>query len=66
MGRMWIQGFLDQGVNQDEALRLHLRRNHYPPVHLDFMPAAKEAIEHCNADDPFHEITMCNGKTLTA
>jgi len=68
MGRQYIDGFLEQGVSIDGALKIQLQCNHYPPVHLDFIPACKEAIEACQ---PWNEeydrvIKLPNGKELSA
>lgn len=50
----------------DTGLVLHLQSNHYPPVSVDFVPTCKEAIEVILDGNAGHEITMPNGKTLTA
>ena len=66
MGRQWIEGFLEMGVDADIALGYHLKANHYPPVSGDFIPACKKAIEAGNNGEQDKEIEMCNGKILTA
>lgn len=35
----------------DTALIWHLRSNHFPPIPLDNLPVAKEAIEKANAEE---------------
>ena len=52
-------------IQLDQALTWHLRGNHYPPVHLDFLPSAKKAIELANEGDFTSEIELPNGKILT-
>jgi hypothetical protein len=48
-------------VSLDNALTWHLQSNHYPPVHLDFLPIAKQAIEYANGGDYDTIISMPNG-----
>jgi hypothetical protein len=50
----------------DTGLILHLQSNHFPPVSVDFVPTCKQAIEVILDGNAGHEITMPNGKTLTA
>ena len=52
-------------VKLDQALTWHLRGNHYPPIHLDFLAPAKKAIELANDGDFTTEITLPNGKVKT-
>ena len=52
-------------VKLDQALTWHLRGNHYPPIHLDFLESAKKAIELANEGDFTTEITLPNGKVKT-
>ncbi len=61
MGRMYIEGFKDQGIGLDQLLKIHLTGNHYPPVSLDFIPACKEAIEYCNAEESTSDVMLPNG-----
>lgn len=49
----------------DVALRWHLRANHYPPVHLDFLPVAKRAIKEGKKENWDKKIKMPNGITKT-
>lgn len=59
-------GLVNEGsVQLDQALTWHLRGNHYPPIHLDFLPPAKQAIELANEGDFTTEIELPNGKILT-
>ena len=44
MGRMQAQGMAETGMAQDAWLAWHLTANHYPPVPVEFVPAAAEAI----------------------
>ena len=44
----------------------HLLYNHYPPVHLGFIPSCIEAIQAVEDGEYRKQITMMNGKTLTA
>jgi len=50
----------------DTGLIAHLQSNHFPPVSIDFVPTCKEAIQVILDGNAEHEITMPNGKTLTA
>jgi len=49
MGRMSAAGYKDcvnEGLmTEDEALRIHLTSNHYPPIPLMMLPVAKRALE---------------------
>ena len=69
MGNMQAQAFSDAvvegGISLDSALTWHLQANHFPPIHKDFLPVAKEAIERANDGDWDHEITMPNGQVRT-
>lgn len=59
-------GLVEEGsVQLDQALTWHLRGNHYPPIHLDFLAPAKQAIELANEGDFTTEIELPNGKILT-
>lgn len=61
-----FSSLVEQGsIQLDQALTWHLRGNHYPPVHLDFLPSAKKAIELANENDWTTEIQLPNGKILT-
>lgn len=65
MGRLQAYEMRRFGGCNEDTLRWHLQHNHYPPVHLDFLPPVKEAIERANADDWESEITLPNGRILT-
>lgn len=49
------------GLSLDDSLSIHLRSNHYPPVHPVFIPIARKAIELANAGDWDAVIDMPNG-----
>lgn len=53
-------------VDTKTALYWHLRSNHYPPVHSDFIPTAEQAIEYVNKRQGQVPIVMPNGLTKTA
>jgi len=65
MGRLAAEDMLNH-TDFDTALDWHLRGNHFPPIHPDFHPAARLAIEHVNARQGETPITMPNGITKTA
>jgi len=61
-----FSNLVDEGAIQlDQALTWHLRGNHYPPIHIDFLAPAKQAIELANDGDWKTEITLPNGKIKT-
>lgn len=68
MGNMqaaaYAEGAAENPGARDAYLLAHLQSNHFPPVHRDFLPAAKEAIDHANAGDWDHKVTLPNGNTL--
>ena len=68
MGSQYIEGFMETDLDIDQLLRIQLQNNHYPPVHPDFIPAAKEAIEACSCGVGDYErmIELPNKKRLTA
>jgi hypothetical protein len=45
----------------EQALYWHLTGNHYPPIHPDFHPFAKQAIDLANAGDWDTVLTLPNG-----
>jgi hypothetical protein len=57
-------------ADQDQALEWHLTANHYPPIHVCFVPTAKLAIERAviaaTEDSAVWDevITMPNGRTM--
>lgn len=61
-----FSNLVEEGAIQlDQALTWHLRGNHYPPIHLDFLAPAKKAIELANEGDWKTEITLPNGAVKT-
>ena len=65
MGRQYIEGFMEMEQDIDTLLRIHLQGNHYPPVHSDFIPSAKQAIDNANNDLWDEKIELPNGRVLT-
>lgn len=51
-------------ADNDTGLRWHLQGNHYPPIHLDFLPAVKQAIELAKGNQWDEEIELPNGRIL--
>ena len=49
----------------ETAVTWHLRSNHYPPVHADFVPIALKAIELANEGEYDAELTYPNGLVRT-
>lgn len=45
MGNLQAMEMAHLAPNPDIGLEWHLRSNHYPPVHIAFVPVAKQAIE---------------------
>lgn len=52
-------------VNIDMALSMHLKGNHYPPVHEAFLPVCKQAIALANDGDWDAVLTYPNGLERT-
>jgi len=65
MGRNAIEDMLNY-ADVDSALDWHLRGNHFPPIHEDFYPAAKLAIELVNKRQGETPIELPNGVVCTA
>jgi hypothetical protein len=65
MGRLAIEDMLNH-TDVESALHWHLVGNHFPPIHEDFHPAAKQAIEFVNNHQPLVPITLPNGIIKTA
>ena len=69
MGSQYAAGLAEavheEGVELESALRVHLRTNHFPPIHEDFVQPAKDAIEAAQCGDWNDLIDLPNGKTLT-
>ena len=49
----------------ETAVTWHLRSNHYPPIHTDFVPVALKAIELANEGEYDAELTYPNGLVRT-
>ena len=71
MGHLQAQEMAER-AGLDAGLHWHLRSNHFPPVHTDFIPVAKQAINSAvfavmDEDDALweREIEMPNGITKT-
>lgn len=65
MGRLATQSMIE--VSDDErALRWHLTGNFFPPIHIDFMEPALEAIKLVRKDKGEEIIEMPNGISKTA
>lgn len=61
-----FSNLVEQGsIELEQALTWHLRGNHYPPIHVDFVAPAKQAIELANEGDWKTEITLPNGRVKT-
>ena len=61
-----FSNLVEQGsIELEQALIWHLRGNHYPPIHVDFVAPAKQAIELANEGDWKTEITLPNGRVKT-
>lgn len=66
MGRGYTEGFLEMGIDIDRALAIHCSSNCFPPIHSDFIPAFREAIDWCACENNRQLVTLPNGKVLTA
>ena len=64
MGRLQAEE-LTANLPIEQALRLHLQCNHYPPVNSVFMPVAKDAIDRANKGEYDTVLEMPNGKSLS-
>ena len=71
MGHLQAQEMAEH-AGLDAGLHWHLTSNHFPPVHPDFIPVAKQAVLNAafaimDEDDDLWErqITMPNGITKT-
>lgn len=65
MGRLALEDMLNY-ADTATALHWHLVGNHFPPIHEDFHPAAREAIERVNNRQGQTPIDLPNGITKTA
>lgn len=51
---------VDEGLDLSLAIRLHLTSNHYPPIPVEMVSVAMEAIEHANQGE-WNEIIALPG-----
>jgi len=65
MGNATARDLATSGIDLDTALRVHLRSNHYPPIHLDFLPIARQAIELAQGEEWDAELEYPNGLVRT-
>lgn len=65
MGRMTAIGLAQSGADLDTALAMHLQGNHYPPIHLAFVPVAKQAVVFARMGDWDLELTYPNDLVRT-
>ena len=69
MGNLHAQefaGMVEVGdLRLEQAVAIHLRANHYPPVHEAFIPIAVEAIKLANDAEWDAELEYPNGLTRT-
>lgn len=65
MGRASLEDMLNY-ADINTALHWHLVGNHFPPIHEDFHPAAKQAIDFVNQRQGQTPITLPNGIVKTA
>ena len=65
MGRLATMDMLNQ-TSEEKALRWHLTGNFFPPIHIDFMEPAREAIKLVREDKGEEIIEMPNGISKTA
>lgn len=54
------------GVSLSQALGFHLTSRCYPPVHADFYPAIKHAVNAVAVGEDGEDIHLPNGRVLTA
>ncbi len=64
MGANNLTGMLEVST-REQALRWHLQSNCFPPVSLDFIGIAEQAIANAFDGEWDTEILMPNGRTLT-
>lgn len=69
MGNLYAQGFAElvkaEDLRLEQALAIHLKTNHYPPVNDAFIPVAMGAIELANEGMWDAELVYPNGLTRT-
>lgn len=61
MGSNFANDLADLDINLKDAIAMHLRGNHYPPVPLSMVEPCIEAIDACNEDDSGRLITLPEG-----
>lgn len=62
MGSLQAQE-MRQMLSLDQALRWHLRSNHYPPVPFAMVDVCKKAIAHAAAEEYDEEVALPDGTT---
>jgi len=68
MGNLQASALAELAIDANalhNALSMHLRSNHYPPISYAFIPVAKEAIALAEEGDYDSELEMPNGLTRT-
>lgn len=59
-------GLVSEGeLRLEQAIAIHLKGNHYPPIHDAFVPVAVEAINLANEGSWYAELEYPNGLTRT-
>lgn len=61
MGRMYIEGFKEAGVDMETALRAHMQGNLFPPPPSYMYEPCRAAIEAANEEDYSREIELPEG-----
>lgn len=59
----YANGVADEVMTLETALHLHLRSNHYPPIPLDMVSVAVEAIDNANGGDFDAHVDLPDGIT---
>lgn len=65
MGHRTAQDIADAPLSLEDKLSWHLKGNHYPPVHEDFIPVCIEAITRANNGDYDSMLQYPNGRERT-
>lgn len=72
MGSLHASEMANSGMDPDIALQWHLQSNHYPPVHVAFVPVAKYCIEQGVEAQLYEDwdlldeiVTLPNGRELS-
>lgn len=63
MGRMSLEGMLEQSLDMRVALEWHLTSNHYPPVPINMVEPCLMAIGACNWGEPDFAVDLPDGIT---